>query len=101
MSEDIILGYDRASMLDLAILAGGSLDCVFALCELNGVSLTDYVEVGQGYSLRGIEDVDKETTIRIRNERIKPATHTDARQLSEVTCGGIGFMGIDIDFEVS
>lgn len=101
MNEDIIFGYDRASMLDLAIIAGGGIDCVFSLCELNKVSLTDYVEVARSYAIRGLEGIDKETKIKIQNERIRPATHTNFRQLKEVTCGGIGFMGIDIDFEVS
>ena len=100
MTESI-KGYDRASILDLALLAAGTLESAFELCVLNDVSLTDEVEIGREYSVVGLKGAETEPLARIENENIRPATEITVSQFRECTYDGIGFMGIEIDFIVS
>ena len=99
MTESI-RGYDRASFLDLALLAAGTLESAFEMCALNDVSLTDEVEIGREYTVLGLKGTEAETLTRIENEHIRPATEITASQLQACAYDGIGFMGIEIDFRV-
>lgn len=99
--KKIISGYDRASVLDLAFLAGGSMECAISLCEENGICLTDDVEIDRAYSYDRISEIDKKCQKQIQEDSIKPATALSIDEIAVCPYGGINFMGIEIDFEVS
>lgn len=96
-----IKGYDRASVLDLALMAGGGIECAISLCEENGICLTDDVEIGREYCYDRISGIDIKSLKLIEEESIKPATALGNDEIAVCPYGGIGYMGIDIDFEVS
>lgn len=96
----VIRGYDRASMLDLAIVCGGCADCAMELCLANDVSLTDTVEVGREYYTGTVSETDPGNLRHISEEGIRPATAITGRDMSECPYGGIGMMGIETDFVV-
>lgn len=100
MSE-FIQGYDRATVLDLSLIAGGSLDFAFEFCVANGISLTDSVDLGKDYSLSHVGKIDEVLATRIAQEKIRPATEASADDMAACPYGGIGLMAVDVDFEVS
>lgn len=99
--NEYIQGYDRATVLDLSLVAGGSLDYAFELCIANGISLTDSVAIGQRYTLGNAGNADDTLTTRIAQEQVRPATEAGAEDLAACPYGGIGLMSVDVDFEVS
>lgn len=96
-----VTGYDRASVLDLAVIAGGGLECAFEFCAANGLSLTDPVTVGRVYEVPAFVNADSRALERITAEGIRPATALSGDELAAAPPGGIGFMGVGIDFIVS
>lgn len=95
-----VTGYDRASVLDLAVIAGGSLECAFEFCAANGLSLTDPVTVGRVYEVPAFGNADYRTRQRIIAEGIRPATALSGDGPAAAPPGGIGFMGVGVDFIV-
>lgn len=100
MSQEV-KGYDRGSVLDMALLLGGDIECAMSLCVENGLCLSDDLESGRMYSDCGLENVNPEWLKQIRQEGIKPATALSDTDRATCPYGGIGFMGIEIDFEIS
>lgn len=96
-----IIGYDRASMLDLAIIAGGSIDCALEFAALNSVSVTDDVLISRCYDASGLSMIDSEALKQVNIEDVRPATAIRPQDMLACPCGGIGYMGVEIDFEVS
>lgn len=94
-------GYDRGSMLDLAILSGGCVECIMSLCEKNNVCMTDDVEIRRDYATGLLENKDIHCKGMIDLEGIKPATALSATEVEACPYGGIGYMEIEADFEVS
>lgn len=93
---------ERQTLLDIALMIGGRVETVFDLAEANGLSVTDRLEEGQ--ELRVPERVangDARTVRLYRARGIEPATEASAEDLAACPYGGIGFMGIEIDFTVS
>lgn len=96
-----IIGYDRASLLDIAIAVGGSLECLFELAATNELSITDKIAIGDLYDVDNIGKVDSSTLKILNNEGVRPATEASAEDVAACPYGGIGFMGVETDFEVS
>jgi len=96
-----IIGYDRASLLDLAIIAGGCIDCVFEFAALNSMSVTDDVLISRCYDASGLSMIDSEALKQVDIEEVRPATAIRPEDVPCCPCGGIGYMGVEIDFEVS
>ena len=71
------------------------------LPEENGICLTDDVEIGREYCYDRISGIDIKSLKHIEEERIKPATALGKDEIAVCPYGGIGYMGIEIDFEVS
>lgn len=90
---------DRQSLPDMAVQTAGSMEAAFRLCEANGVSLTE--SLADGRTLETVAAEDAETVRRYRVEGILPATELDGEDADLLAQGGIGFMGIEIDFIVS
>ena len=80
--------HSRQSLLDIAVQECGSVEAAFALSERNGIALTDDLAAGQELEVTP-EDMGK--------KRIVTALAADA---ALVPWGGLGFMGVEIDFIV-
>lgn len=94
-------GYDRASVLDIAYICGGGVDCAMSLCEDNNMSLTDEIILGEEYSCARIDNVHVGNLKRINEDNVRPATALTADDMVACPYGGINFMGVDVDFIVS
>jgi hypothetical protein len=95
-----ITGYDRASILDLAMICGGTIECLIEFCALNSLSPTGTVIHGQPYMADVTENVDHRVLSRFSDDRVRPATEASAEDIARCPYGGIGEMGIEIDFEI-
>lgn len=96
-----ITGYDRASLLDLAIISGGGMDCLFEFVSADVLSITDDVMIGRHYNAHGLSAIDPAVLKIVNDENIRPATAISPEDMCACPYGGIGFMGVEIDFEVS
>ncbi len=92
---------ERQTLLDVALIEYGSLETVMELAAANGVALTDELEDGQVLTIPATVDRDTRTVALYSVQRIKPATGLSGADLAACGCSGIGFMGIEVDFEVS
>lgn len=93
---------DRQTLLDVALQYGGHVETVLALAAANGLSVTDKLEDGQELSVpEPVENGDARTVRLYRAHRVEPATEISAEDMLACPCGGIGYMGVEIDFEVS
>ena len=82
---------DRQSLLDMAVQTAGSMEAAFDLAVANGVSLTATLKDGQVLA-----------TVRYYSvQKIMPATALSREEISVLERGGIGFMGIEMEFIVS
>ncbi|MBD5251395.1 MAG: LysM peptidoglycan-binding domain-containing protein [Barnesiella sp.] len=93
---------ERQTLLDIALLTGGHIETVFALAEANGMSITDQLEDGRVLTVpEPVEGGDTRTVELYKAHKIEPATEVSPDDMSACPYGGIGFMGIEIDFIVS
>lgn len=93
---------ERQTMLDMALQSGGTVETVLALAAANGLSVTDRLEDGQELTVpEPVEDGDARTVRLYRAHGVEPATEASVDDMTACPYGGIGFMSIEIDFEVS
>ena len=92
---------NRQSLLDVAMLTCGSAQAVFALAERNGLSVTADLEAGVVITYDQFDVVDRNTVIALETYGADPATGVTAYEVLRVPFGGIGYMGIEIDFIIS
>lgn len=93
---------ERQTLLDVALQMGGHLETVLAIAEANGLSVTERLEEGQELMLpEGAAGGDARTAELYVAHGIEPATEAGAEDVAACPYGGIGFMGIEVDFEVS
>ena len=93
---------ERQTMLDVALQSGGHVETVLIMAAANGLSVTDRLEEGQELTVpEPVEYGDARTVRLYRAYGVVPATEASADDMTACPYGGIGFMGIDIDFEVS
>ncbi|MDE6346822.1 MAG: hypothetical protein K2L55_09145 [Muribaculaceae bacterium] len=86
----------------MALQSGGHVEMVLALAESNGLSVTDRLEDGQELSVpEPVEGGDARTVRLYRAHGVEPATVASVDDMTACPYGGIGFMGVEIDFEVS
>ena len=93
---------ERQTLLDIALQTGGHIETVLTLAEANGMSITDRLEDGLVLTVpEPMEGGDTRTVELYKAYKVEPATEVSPED--EVACpyGGIGFMGIEIDFIVS
>ena len=95
-----ILAKDRQTMLDIALVATGSVESALALAEANGLSLTDCLSDGLELELHGADSGNRVSVI-YNAQGIEPATEAGVEDLAACPYGGIGLMAVDVDFEVS
>lgn len=93
---------ERQSMLDMALQCGGHVETALALAVANELSVTDRLEDGQELTVPEPVDVGNARVVRLyRAHGVEPATEVSAEDMQCCPCGGIGHMGLEIDFEVS
>lgn len=93
---------ERQTLLDIALQTGGHIETMFALAEANGMSITDRLEDGRVLTVpEPVERGDTRTVELYKAHKVEPATEVSAEEMSWCPYGGIGLMGIDIDFIVS
>ena len=93
---------ERQSMLDMALQCGGHVETALALAVANELSVTDRLEDGQELTVAEPVDVGNARVVRLyRAHGVDPATEVSAEDMQCCPCGGIGYMGVEIDFEVS
>lgn len=90
---------ERQSVLDIAIQTSGGVEAAFALSVKNDIAIS--AEIARGAELETVVVVDKTVLSRYEARNIRPATELSPEDLEAVPYGGIGFMGIEIDFVVS
>lgn len=89
-------------MLDLAIITGGHIETAMALAEANGISLSERLEDGTVLTIpEPVPCGDGRTVELYTAQGLTPATEASEEDMTACPYGGIGFMGIEIDFEVS
>lgn len=93
---------ERQSMLDMALQCGGHVETALALAVANELSVTDRLEDGQELTVPEPVDVGNARVVRLyRAHGVERATEVSAEDMQCCPCGGIGYMGVEIDFEVS
>lgn len=91
---------ERQTVLDMALQTRGRLETAMALAAANGLSVTDRLEDGQELTVPVMEG-DARTVRLYRAHGVEPATGLSAEDIAACPYGGIGYMGIETDFEVS
>lgn len=90
------------TLLDLALQCGGHIETAMALASANSLSLTDTLEDGLVLTVpEPLHDGDPRTVSLYKAYGVEPATEPDDADMAACPYGGIGFMGVEIDFEVS
>lgn len=93
---------ERQTVLDMALQWGGSLETAMEISAANGVSITERLEDGQELTVEEPVANGDGRTVRLQVAHgVEPATEASAEDMASCPYGGIGFMGIEIDFKVS
>lgn len=93
---------DRQTVLDVAVQYGGSVETAMEIAAANGVSITERLDDGQELSVpEPLSNGDARTVALYGAHGVEPATEASAEDMASCPYGGIGFMGIEIDFKVS
>lgn len=83
------------SLFDIAVQETGSVENVFELAFANDLSITDILQAGTEIIIPDTIEKDKNVYGYYNRLELKPATDIGAQK------GGIGYMGIQIDFIIS
>ena len=93
---------ERQTLLDIALQIGGHIETVLALAETNGMSITDMLEDGHVLTVPEPMEGGAPRTVELyKAHKVEPATEVSPDDISACPYGGIGFMGIELDFTVS
>nr|DAE58720.1 MAG TPA: hypothetical protein [Caudoviricetes sp.]DAN83350.1 MAG TPA: hypothetical protein [Caudoviricetes sp.]DAV63076.1 MAG TPA: hypothetical protein [Caudoviricetes sp.] len=90
---------DRQSLIDVALQTSGSVEGALGMSIKNDIPVSG--ELAPDVELETAPVVDKLVLGRYEARGVRPATDISAEDLACVPYGGIGFMGIEIDFIVS
>lgn len=86
---------ENQSMLDLALIAGGTIECLFELAEENDISPTGRVLPGREVSTDSVKTINRDVLDFYTKNNISPATIKSPELFT-----GIGYMVIGKDFKV-
>lgn len=92
--------HSRQSIFDVALQHCGNLESAFSIAELNGLSLTDDLEVGASMAMP--ESDNKQVVQYYSVNTVEPATAITQDEINAIlaTGEGIEFWGIEYDFIV-
>lgn len=79
----------------------GATEAAYSLAERNGIALTDDLVPGEHITFTPKDMVNKRMAASMKAYRADPATAISESDIALVPWGGIGLMGIEIDFIVS
>ncbi len=96
-----IMVKDRQTLGDIALKTGGRMEYAMAIAEANGLSVTSRLRDGMMLVLPEWGDGDRRTVELYGAYGVDPATEVREDELAECPYGGIGYMGVGVDFEVS
>ena len=83
--------------LDMSIQDTGTIESVVEIAVNNNMSVTEILKVSSIIEIPEVSTIDKKAKNYYKVLELKPASDTvDAQKI-----GGIGYMGIEIDFIVS
>ena len=89
---------DRQSLLDIAVQTSGGVEAAFDLAAANDVSVSEPLEAGAPLETAPV--ADKMVLERYTARQIRPATELSDEEIEAAPFGGIGYMGIEVDFMV-
>lgn len=89
---------DRQSLLDIALQTSGSVEAAYDLAAANDVSVSEPLEPGM--LLDTVAVADRKVFERYAARQIQPATELSSEEIAVAPYGGVGYMGIEIDFIV-
>lgn len=92
-----IVPADRQSLLDIAVQTSGSVEAAFDIAAANDVSMSEPLAEAQ---LETAPVADKMVLERYTARQIRPATELSDEEIEVAPFGGIGYMGIEVDFMV-
>lgn len=92
---------DRQCLLDVALVATGSVEGAFGLAVANGIGLTAGLPLGTVIENAPAGVVSRRVVSVYAMERVSPAMEVSDVDMASCCAGGIGHMGIEIDFRVS
>ncbi|RBL88528.1 hypothetical protein [Chitinophaga flava] len=87
-------------LFDIVLRETGSISSVFTIAMLNDINITDELTGGQVLETTGATILDNSVTTYYRDFNIYPGTSLTLDSAT-ISRGGIGFMGIGIDFKIS
>lgn len=85
---------DRQTLLDIALVASGSLDSVFDLAIENNISVTEILVDGNILDISRLDVINANCVTKYQKEGISPATELSSEDLRNITTEGIDFMCI-------
>lgn len=97
--KEKIIPLNRQSLLDIALQTSGSIEAAFDLAEANDISISEPLETG--VSLQPAAVADQKVIDRYEAADVRPATELSPEDIEMAPYGGIGYMGIEVDFIVS
>ncbi len=93
---------DRQTLLDVALSSVGSVEGVEEIAWANGVSMTEELEDGMELEVpEGLSVSDGRTVSVYRAQGVEPATEASEEERCWCRWGGVGYMCVGVDFEVS
>lgn len=93
---------ERQTLVDIGLQNGGSVASGMETAIRNGLSMSAELEDGQELEVTGAAGVaEKRTVRRYEVEGVEPATEVSAGVRGVCPYGGIGYMGIEMDFCVT
>ena len=87
------------TLADVGVSVYGKIEGMLEIALLNGLSVTARLEDGMELEV-GVWDNDDVVAGIYKAEGVRPATEPGREVAATSPWGGIGFMGIGIDFEV-
>ncbi|RFM32266.1 hypothetical protein [Chitinophaga silvisoli] len=87
-------------LLDISMQEKGSIAALFDFAVANGRSITDEFIAGESLLIPDTEIIDMRTWQELQEDGIIPANGYTADDAAYVM-GGIGYMGIQLDFRIS
>lgn len=91
---------NNQTLPDIALQECGNIEAAFDIARLNGLSLTDELKTGQTLDIACTTACTESVVGELAADGVKPATAPSAEEVEAAPYGGIGYMGIEIDFVV-
>lgn len=90
---------DRQSLIDIALQTAGGMEAAFDLSVKNDLALSE--ALAREAELETVPAVDNLILSRYAARNVRPATELSAEDIAAAPYGGIGYMGVEIDFMVN